>query len=73
MQDEAYRARARGLVRAEMARRNVTFRELTRRLEAIGIEETHTNLRAKIHRGAFTVPLLLAIMDVLGVSELRLK
>ena len=46
--------KAKGLLRAEMARRGVTYAQLAERLAAIGIEDNERNLRNKVSRGKFT-------------------
>lgn len=60
------------LLRAEMARRGVTYDELARRLEIIGIQDTVPNLRNKVSRGTFSAMFLLQCLEVLGCHTLRL-
>lgn len=55
-----------------MARRGVTYDDLARRLEAIGIQDTVPNLRNKVSRGTFSAMFLLQCLDVLGCHTLRL-
>ena len=64
--------RAKGLLRGEMARRGVTYAQLTERLAAIGVEENERNLRNKVSRGKFTAGFLLQVMAAIGAKELRL-
>lgn len=70
--DRAWQDRARGLLRAELARRGIGFRELAERLREIGIVETEKNLSNKISRGTFSAAFLLQCMSVLGVRNIRL-
>lgn len=65
--------RARGILRAEMARQNVTYAQLVEKLAGIGVDENERNLRNKISRGKFTAAFLLNCYEALGASEIRLK
>ncbi|MEQ9331069.1 DUF6471 domain-containing protein [Thalassobaculum sp.] len=67
-----WEAKARGLVRAEMARHNVTYSQLVERLESIGVHEDERNLRNKVSRGKFTAAFLLQCLSALGATKLDL-
>lgn len=67
-----WQARAKGLLKAELKRRNVTYAQLAERLAAIGVRETEPNIRNKIARGGFTAVFLLQAMAAVGAKELRL-
>src|SRR5688500_18489739 len=45
-----WQARAKGLLKAELKRRNVTYAQLAERLGTIGVRETEHNIRNKIAR-----------------------
>lgn len=64
--------KAKGLLRAEMARRGATYAQLVEKLSAIGIEDNERNLRNKVSRGKFTAGFLLQCLSALGCSQLRL-
>lgn len=61
------------LLRAEMARRGVTYDELAERLAAIGIEDTAVNLRNKVARGRFSAVFLIQCLASMGVRALRIE
>ena len=65
--------RARGVLRAEMARQNVTYAQLVERLANAGFEENERNLRNKISRGKFTAAFFLDCLAVLGVARIDLR
>jgi hypothetical protein len=67
-----WQAQAKGLIRAELARRNLGYKELAERLAEIGVKESERNLSNKINRGTFTVAFLLQVMAALGVKNLQL-
>ena len=68
-----YEARAKNLLKGELKRRGLTYRQLVEKLEGIGIQETERNLTNKISRGGFTAAFLLQCLDAMEASEIRLK
>ena len=65
-------AYTKGLLRAEMAKRQITYRILTEKLAAIGVNETEANVRNKIARGGFTAVFFVQCLAALGVQTVRL-
>ena len=61
-----------GLIRAEKARRKLTFEDISQRLRQYGITQTPTNLRTKLGRGDMSAQLFLALMKVLEMRSIRL-
>lgn len=64
--------KAKGLLRAEMARRGVTYAQLVDKLAAIGVDDNERNLRNKVSRGKFTAGFLLQALVALGAKDVRL-
>ncbi len=64
--------KAKGLLRAEMARRNVTYAQLVEKLAAIGIDDNERNLRNKVSRGKFTAGFLLQCLTAIGALRIDL-
>ena len=62
--------KARGLIRGEMAKRNISYSQLVELLESIGVQEDERNLRNKVSRGKFTAAFLLQCLSVLGAHSL---
>ena len=60
------------LLRAEMARKGVTYAQLVERLADIGVDENERNLRNKVSRGKFTAGFLLQCLSALGSTQLHL-
>ncbi len=71
--DRDWTAYTKGLLRAEMTRRQLSYRDLVAKLDAIGIRETEANLRNKISRGGFTGAFLIQCLVAMGVTNLRLE
>ena len=65
-----WEAKARGIVRGEMARQDVTYAQLVEKLAAIGVTEDERNLRNKVSRGKFTAAFLLQVMAAMGVGTI---
>ena len=63
---------AKAVVKAELKRRNVGYRELAEKLSAMGTPETERNLANKISRGGFTAAFFLQCLRAIGCTTLRL-
>ena len=70
--DTDWQARVKGFLKAELKRRNISYKELAERLSAIGVTETESNIRTKISRGGFTAVFLFQVLTAIGAKELRL-
>lgn len=68
-----WEAKARGLIRGEMARQGITYAQLVERLAAIGVQEDERNLRNKVSRGKFTAAFLLQGLAAIGCQTVRLS
>jgi Domain of unknown function (DUF6471) len=65
--------KVKGMLRAEMARRALSYRELAEKLAAIGVTETEANLRNKVSRGGFTAAFFVQCLAAMGVKEIRIE
>ena len=65
--ENAWREEARTLLRVEQRRQNLTYAEIAKRMQAIGIEESEVSVRNKISRGTFPATFMLQFMHVLGI------
>ena len=70
---QEWQRRVSGLLRAEVARRNLNYRELVEKLAQIGVHESESNIANKLNRGTFTAAFLVQCMDAMGCRTLRLK
>jgi hypothetical protein len=61
------------LLRAEMARRGVTYEDLAERLAGIGVQDTSVNLRNKVARGRFSALFLVQCLSAMGARTLRIE
>jgi len=72
MTKEEWENEATNLIKAELARSGVDYRELVERLKAAGVEETYQSVANKINRGTFPFYFFLQCMKALGVDTVRL-
>lgn len=63
---------AKGLLKAELKRRNVSYAQLVDKLAEIGVVDSEPNVRNKLSRGKFTAVFLLQCLEAIGASSLRL-
>ena len=64
--------KAKGMLKAEMKRRNMTYQDLTNKLLEAGVKEDEHNLRNKVARGKFTAAFFLQSLAAIGCHDLRL-
>jgi hypothetical protein len=70
---QEYETKAKNLLKGELKRRGVGYRELAEKLTAMGIPETERNIANKISRGGFTAAFLIQCLSAIGCSTLRLE
>ena len=71
--DEAWDARVKGILKAELKRKGVTYGQLVEKLAAVGVTETEPNIRNKLARGKFTAVFLMQCLTAIGVDSLHLR
>ena len=65
--------RVKGLLKAELKKRGLGYRELAEKLETLGIKETERNIANKISRGGFTAVFFVQCLVAIGCATLRLE
>lgn len=65
-------AHTKGLLRAEMVKRGISYAGLVDKLAAIGVRDTKANLRNRFSRGGFIGAFFSQCLTAMGVSSLRL-
>jgi hypothetical protein len=69
----SWEERAKRLLKTELARADVGYRELAERLKKHGLQETEASIANKISRGTFSATFLLASLTAIGAGNLRLE
>ena len=68
----AFHEKAKGILRAEIKRRNLNYDQLAEKLAAIGFNDNARNLSNKIARGAFTAGFFVMCLEAIGAKGIRL-
>lgn len=69
---EDWNSRAKGLLKAEMAKRHMNAPGLATALEEIGVSERADNLKNRIARGGFSAGFFLQCLAAMRVTTLHL-
>lgn len=70
---ENWELRAKGLLKSELKKRDLTYSKLSEKLAAAGIVETPENIANKISRGKFSAVFLIQCLLAIGCRTLRLE
>ena len=70
---QEWQERVSGLLRSELARRNLSYRELVEKLDEIGVKESESNIANKLARGTFTAAFFVQCLDAIGCRLLRVR
>lgn len=70
--DTEWEAKVKGLLKAELKRRNVSYAQLVEKLAAVGVVDSEPNIRNKLSRGKFTAVFLIQCLEAIGATSLRL-
>jgi hypothetical protein len=65
--------RVKGMLKAKLKRRGVTYADLVGKLAELGVMDSEPNIRNKISRGKFTAVFFLQCLEAIGASSLRLQ
>lgn len=72
MPDKEWQDRVKNMLKAELKRRGISYKELATRLEAMGIHETERNINNKISRGGFSATFFVQCLQAIGCETLHL-
>ena len=73
MADAEWNAQVKGMLKAEMKRRNITYDQLAEKLADIGVTENSRNLRNKVSRGGFSAVFLIQCLRAMGCQKLEIN
>ena len=62
-----------GILRAEMTRRGISYEQLAERLAEIGVKDSAVNIRNKVARGGFSAVFFVQCLRAVGATTLRLE
>lgn len=67
-----WQAQVKGLLKAELSRRNLSYADLADKLAAIGIEEDRRNISNKIGRGSFSAVFFIQCLTAIGCQIIHI-
>jgi len=72
VEEKEWENRVKGMLKAELKRRDITYAQLVGKLADIGVMDSEPNIRNKISRGKFTAVFLVQCLTAIGATDLRL-
>ena len=73
LSDRDWEAEAKRILKAELARRGMTYKGLVLRLNALGVKDEEKAISNRISRGKFPFTFFLQCMCALNVTEVDLR
>jgi hypothetical protein len=70
--DREWHDLVKGILRAEMARRGLTYDQLVGKLAEVGVKEEPKNVRNKVARGGFSAVFLVQCLKAMGCRRIEL-
>ena len=68
-----WQTRVKGMLKAELKRRNLSYADLAEKLRVIGIMDNERNISNKIARGSFTAVFFVQCLDAIGCRVIHLE
>lgn len=73
MADKEWQDRVKGILKSELKRRNLSYKQLSEKLGEIGVQETELNIKNKISRGGFTAVFFVQCLVAIGAQTISLS
>jgi hypothetical protein len=70
--DDQWVTLVKGILRAEMTRRGMTYEQLAEKLADVAVNDTAVNIRNKVARGGFSAVFFVQCLRAMGCSTVRL-
>lgn len=67
-----WQAQVKGLLKAELKKRNLSYADLAQKLAAVGVKDSERNISNKISRGSFTAVFFMQCMEAIGCRTIHL-
>jgi uncharacterized protein CbrC (UPF0167 family) len=72
MTEHEWQERVKGLLKAELKKRGITYKQLAERLSEFGNQQTDKNIANKLARGGFSAVFLVQCLSVIGCETFRI-
>ncbi|MCW5714548.1 MAG: hypothetical protein KIT43_08570 [Bauldia sp.] len=67
-----WQSQVKGILKAELKRRNLSYADLAERLGALGVKDNERNISNKISRGTFSAAFLVQCLEAIGARTIHL-
>lgn len=71
--EKEWEYKVKGMLKAELKRRGVTYADLVGKLADIGVMDSEPNIRNKISRGKFTAVFLVQCLEAIGARSVSIS
>jgi hypothetical protein len=61
------------ILKSELKRKSMSYRDLAEKLESVGVTDSERNITNKINRGTFTAAFMLQCLSAIGSKSIRLE
>jgi hypothetical protein len=68
-----WQALVKGLLKAELKRRDLSYADLAAKLATIGVKDSERNISNKISRGSFTAVFFIQCLEAIGCKTIHLE
>lgn len=72
MDNREWQAKVKGILKAELKRRALSYADLADRLGQLGVKESERNIANKIARGSFSAVFFVQCLEAIGAKVIRL-
>ena len=73
MPDKEWQDRVKNILKAELKRRGISYRQLAEKLEEMGVHESERNINNKISRGGFSATFFVQALIAAGCKTITLE
>lgn len=73
MVDVDWSEKVKGLLKAELKKRNISYKQLADLLATLGVYETDRNIANKLARGGFSAAFLIQCLSAIGCETIHLE
>jgi len=73
MTESDWQERVKGLLKAELKRRGVSYKQLADKLKELGVDENDRNIANKLARGGFSAVFLVQCLEAIGCNTVQLQ
>ena len=73
MDEREWQAKVKGVLKAELKRRGMSYADLAAKLETVGIKDNERNISNKLARGTYTAVFFFQCMEAIGCKTVHLS